>query len=504
MSKSESTPAKVTLVVTADPGTEIFIIDHSFKLVERGFGSMSRDLEPGVYKIKFRAGSLTKEVNQVIEPSPGKVVVHSPPMAFSSAAPLSSTRKIHEYQRDAAAQLSTSVQKSFGSGGQLFVFARTWTESSAESAGIQTVSLPAGHNPAATLTLHDRDGHLMLDFENAARQGDLNRQDPWAALNIDVDPGTYRLRIQIPELGALEQAVVVSPRWQTQVFLLQRNYGTADQPAFRPDLGHASILLSRIGNGFDPSSEEFRLVELARIALCSRRTFVPSHLLDQMLDAKFENPTLGIFAAHALVADPAADATRRLKLILQNLTRMLGRHPDVDALHLHIGEAADKFNESFQSPPMLQSSWSIVVKKALDYPSLIRRGSLSARISSYLWGEGPWLIWQADQLQESTADEPSRFAQAISEIRGIVSKVVEGKDRPDLVEGLSNMEEALITQVARRQKWEAKRPKAAADVARTPSDAASLMRSLAETLGVPPASLQDTIASVVKKMGSKI
>ena len=65
-SSSDSPSASIQLVATADPGTEIFVIDHTFRLRARAVGRLMAELEPGLYKLRYRAGSAIQEVHQAL------------------------------------------------------------------------------------------------------------------------------------------------------------------------------------------------------------------------------------------------------------------------------------------------------------------------------------------------------------------------------------------------------------------------------------------------------
>src|SRR6266508_3779842 len=83
---------------------------------------VSARLDLGLYKIKFRAGSLIQEVHQEVAPGAGTIRVTGPTLRFSSAAPLETTRTTHEYHEDAARALSREVHRTLGEGSQLFLF----------------------------------------------------------------------------------------------------------------------------------------------------------------------------------------------------------------------------------------------------------------------------------------------------------------------------------------------------------------------------------------------
>ena len=527
MSPSEDTADKVKLVVTADPGTEIFIIDHAFQLKARGLERISEELSPGLYKIKFRAGLLMHEVFQVLNPGAGMVEVRAPrapELMFSSPAPLATTGKTHEYHAEAARRLSREVHDSLGSGSQLFVFARSWTDQGEPQPGragehqrpMRDPVPRAGHHPATGLTLHDMKGNLLINFELKGLC-DIRVEDPWAGWNVTIDPGAYRLRVRTPKWGALEQVVVASPGWQTQVFLLQQNYGDETDSAFRADLASASILLSRMGRGFDPHSSDFRLAELARIGLTNDRAVFAGDYLDQMLWAKFENPMVGIFGAHALLSSSEPDRTL-LSRVVENLRGLVGDHPDVNALALYLAKDTSGMHGRFDTPPMLRSSWSIVVDRAIRDPALVPAGSLASLISAHIWAHSAWLIWLADRVERTAPTEALvPLSEGVSRLTEIGRALdVDEQGRPKVIADLSDIEEALLSHVTRREHQATSRaersfrtfrleesPAPGPEEADSEDDPSSTAQRLAEALGMPPASVQATLGELLRKLGTR-
>src|SRR5437867_4170282 len=95
------------------------------------------------------------------------------------------------------------------------------------------------------------------------------RRDPWAACTIDVTPGVYELRLELPGGETLRQSFVASPNWQTQSFLFMRAYPSDTGPQWRADLSRTSVLLSAT-RGFSPNEAMLRTAELARVTLATK------------------------------------------------------------------------------------------------------------------------------------------------------------------------------------------------------------------------------------------
>lgn len=505
MSPSDRTP--VTLVAHAEPGTDIFIIDSQFRIVARGVRRVEQSLPPGIYKVKCQAGSAVREEHVVLEPGAAVREVRCAPLAFQSSAPLAGTRATHEYHMANAATLSRQVHVADGAGAKIFIFARVWTDPSGRDSVIPPP--PPGQHPATGLTLHDVTGRLVADLQQMG-QADVAASDPWSGCTIELAPGPYRLRVEVPDIGVLEQIVIAPPGWQVQVFLLQGNYGSPRSPIYRADLASASILLARATDGFDPHNDSLHLTELARNALTRQRGVIARDLLTQLLGAKYENPMLGLYGAHALAVNPEPDRPL-LTQVVQRLRGMLGPHPDVDALALQLGDLP---SQAYEVPPMLRRSWSIVVEHAAHRRDLVPRGSLASRASTAIWGESAWLIWTADAISEPV-ESSTGLEENLEKIRNIAATFDSPEGDVARNPDLDDVEQTMMSYVVRRAKYrgrtrqpalldagpagpDAAAPGGAAAPAPSTADDAS---QLAQALGLPPSTVEQKMAVIVRKLG---
>lgn len=255
----------------------------------------------------------------------------------------------------------------------------------------------------------------------------------WAACNVEVSPGHYTLKLGLPTGQEISQTIVASRGWQTQVFLMLEN-GSGDDPSdvsFQPhaDLSRASVMMAHSSAGFDPSAEGVRLVEMARLGLAERRTVLGSDIVT-MLGEKLENPMMGIYAGHLIVlgANPklgatsgqivfSGDDTQKLQILVANIRRLVGQHPDCEALALFIG--IPPMVSAFVDPPMLRFSWELIVDGSTQNPALIPRGSLAAAVAPMLLGSGMWLQWRSDQQAkvEATAQLRTAMQSALNPIK---------------------------------------------------------------------------------------
>jgi len=396
-SNSKGAPEKIRLQIKADSGeTEIFVIDGKFKMVDRGVGKLDTELPPGLYDVKFKAGSTIQEVETVLEPGSEGLNITGPRMQFSSPAPINETSTSHEYHQQSAYDLSSNIHLSIGQGSSLFIFSRD-------------MDVQGQTNTMTGLALHDLSGKFLADLSSVSVPGitgdDLN---PSAGCTIELDPGSYRLRINYSETESLEQLIVTRENWQTQIFLNVREYISGTHGRY-PDLTDSSIFMTRPGTGFEPGVYENRRIEMVRQGLMNNRDVVSKGEIYQMLREKFDNPMIGIYGIYLLILRSKPEISV-LSQVHDNLRGLVGDHPDVRALEIFLDNTTGQNNDypPFEGPTMLANSWDIVVKASATHPDLVPLDSLGARISGRFWGYSPWLIWMPPQDTEAL-DTTNKF-----------------------------------------------------------------------------------------------
>jgi hypothetical protein len=511
MASSNISPSLVPLVADAgDPTTEVFIIGPYFDLVAKGLGRIETELPPGIYKVQFIAGSLTKEMYITLKPDSPPHSITPSSLPFSAPAPLIDTGTTHEYHEEHAKQLSLKRHLTLGVGSQLFVFVRD-------------LDKQGWDDPATALTLHDLAGHLLVDFTaTGEREISHPNLDHWAGCTIELNPGSYRLRVQtdVKSVGTLEQIVVTHAGWQTQVFLLRRLYGyespyeefksPSTSLVRRADLGNASLLMASIDRGFQPERPDFRQAELARQGLANRRNVIGASELNTMLLGKFDNPMLGIYGAHLLLAQ---DTDRGLlRKVISNLQGLLGYHPDVTALNVWLDETSASYPSypSYQAPPMLSNSWKILVNASIAHPELIPTTSFAAQIADRIWGTSTWLVWQQPPENVSV---PTTGPIDFTVLRDALPQITERLllvDTPsnDPVEevananNLTNLERLLLEYVSSATPLKATptAPGKSPDQLQQWGTENLTGRALVQALGVPHASITEAASGLITKM----
>jgi hypothetical protein len=425
----------------ADEATEIFVVDSESKLAGRGVGHLELSLEPGVYLVKVLSGfEVQKQEYVALRPGSPPIIkeYHAEELQFTSSAPLIHTAKTHEIHQQAASRECDQVHSHVGQGSWIYIFIRDLDDSQPQS--------PLSH-PAEGLTLHDLAGNIIADFSTSS-QNELG-QSPWVAYNVALNPGPYRFHLKLLSGQRVEQTIIASPGWQTQVYMLLRAYDPTD-PQRRADLPSAAIFYSP-DHRFSPDDPELRLAELARLALARGRK-VLSEELRQMLRVKLRNPMLGIFGAHLLLDDHKPDVDL-FQAVVENLRSLLGRqHPDVEALALRLPQPSSDY--VFNAPPMLRRSWSLVLGATIHQPHLVPPDSLAAQVAGRLWSDGPWLLWTGatGELKEDNVGVAASLKaqlRLLKQAKQIASAEDEGREAaPAAVEAGTSMAEVAPADIS--------------------------------------------------------
>ena len=380
---------QIRLTVRAhDSLSEIFLVNSRFQLIAADVGKLEALVAPGIYKARFRIGQ--KQVDQLIEvyPGAGPLEINGTPVDFSSPVPLAGIDTDWEVHRNAAEEFSRSAAEQKGECSWLFVFIRESVESALVSATVP------GSVPWEGVTLHNLDGTLLAE----PSQGICDQENGFFALHLEVDPGTYRLRVEEEPGESYEMFIRTAAGWQTQVFALSEEAWLSDVDAYRPALPSASVLMAEAGQGFDAGNEIARQVELLRLGLLHGRKVVTEAAVASLLKEERLNPMQVILAAHSLSGQGGTgvvDVTS-LAALLKKLSADFFEHPDLQALMRH---QAAEMRPVFPAPPMLRSSWDRIAQAVEQRKVIIPPGSLTAQIAGGLLTTSLWLIHRLDSME---------------------------------------------------------------------------------------------------------
>jgi len=456
VSTSFSVPGIRIVADSGSPTAAVSIFDSDSRLVVQGGGSVNVVLTPGLYKVRYSTGTDTFE--QIFEASPAENPTHLalPQLTTPRAATVATAPDVLGNIEAMAVTLSKQPGLPHGTGSGCFIFAMDLP-----ATGPNPALSTAPSHPAAGLKLLTFDGTIIADF------GSVAPQNGCAGMTIDLDPGSYLLRLEQPGQDALEQTIVTCSGWQTQVLLpLQL---TSTRSTMRvPNLENATILMSVLGSGLNPDPTRNDSVDMARRWLARREPVAPvaelrqavndanvlrqgapgQEALRSMLREKFTNPMLGIYATHLLTLTPNPDESL-LYEVSTNLKILLGHHPDVTAIDLWLDPNMEA--PPFLSPPMLRNSWAILVNRTRRYEALVPRDSYTVRIADRLWGSGAWLVWCTPPPQTGTQTQQPVDLKVLSDY---IRKQLAGKTTSQFVneelstKNLTGVEASVLAYIA--------------------------------------------------------
>ncbi|RWX51340.1 hypothetical protein VU01_11551 [Candidatus Electrothrix marina] len=379
-----SSEKQVRLTVRAhDRLSEIFLVNSLFQKIAADVGQLEASVTPGIYKARFRIGQ--KQVDQLIEVSPGagSLEINGTPVDFSSPVPLVGIGTDQEIHQKAAHKLSKSVGEKKGEGSWLFLFIR------------DTVGSDVA--PWEGVSLHDLDGTLLAE----PSQGICDQENGFFALHLEVDPGTYRLRVEEEPGECYEMFIRTVVGWQTQVFALTEAAWLPDVNAYRAALPSAAVLMAEAGQGFDAGNKITRQAELLRLGILHGRKVVTEAAVAGLLEEERLNPMQVILAAHSLSGQGNASVAgaadiASLSALLKKLPADFYEHPDLQALML---DQKAEMRPVFPAPPMLRSSWDRIAQAVEQRKAIVPPGSLTAQIAGGLLATSLWLVHRLDSLE---------------------------------------------------------------------------------------------------------
>lgn len=417
MSDSNETEGVKLTVEAEEPGTEIFLLDDQGQVKTRAVDKLETYQQPGVYKIRLRAGFATHDEIILLE---NPVRKHYAPLPFFSPVPLQGTACSIESHVRAAEDMSRNMERVvFGEGSEIFLFARDFKCSPNDP-------LCLIDNPARDLTLRSVDGKTVVDLavQSKVEWG----AEPWAACALKVDPGIYLLSFKMPNGKHIEQTLCATRGWHTQVFLTQRasvlenkRAGEQEEQTIKvPDLFGAAVLVSKTRE-FRSNDKSARQVEVSRLSLTHKRKVIGGRLRD-VLTKELTQPMLGIYGAHLLLLEKTVDVAL-FQSVINNLRNVFGNsHPDVEALALALDPKASSY--VFSAPPMLNQSWKLVVRASAKRPKMVPLLSLAGHVAERLIGSPFWTAWElSGSLQQPFTPEAdaSRRTDFDSALEAIVS-----------------------------------------------------------------------------------
>ncbi len=359
--------------------TDLRVLDAQLRVVAAGTGSLAvPDLQPGIYRVEARVpGAVDERLFTV--PDVGDTRIADFTLPLDSPAPVIGARTYHNFHAGPAVSASQLVHVPFGGDqhiGRLFVTVRSDGSSRSVPPGLLVLTGEA--EPIARLD----------------EEGETDLATGFSAISIELPAGTYMLAHEHARMGLRGQAIFVEEGWQTQVFVPWDDDGIG--------LPRALVSMVRLGRGFDPQNSVYEHVEAAIDGLARGRVVLTRTEENEILNAKFRDPILGLLGAYGYILRGQIDAGR-LSIIAQNLLHLIPHSADAQALaHIaglttgdHIDPEEPRWHE-FSSPPMFSLGTEWLIERATTDANLIPASSWLAQIALTRTSGSVWTRWNRD------------------------------------------------------------------------------------------------------------
>lgn len=405
MSKSETIAggAAATISVSAPlPSVEITIFDSGLLQVVSGVGSLTCTVPAGIYQIEYRTGSAVHQ--ELVSVTDGEQIRRDVPadVLLVTPAPIAGTASADVRHTAAALRLSNLPSMADGQA-QLVFMVRNLDDSGVRAAAPIT--------PAALSQIRLVAADSFQEASDVSSAIQVAENEGWGGYALRLAAGMYFLRSETPGTSessrvAFDQALYLADGWQTLVFVPNTSAG--------PALHRASIHMTPIGIAWDGSAPHIQrsaaALELALLGLQEGRNVITGEILDMLLGVKFENPMLGIVAAHAmrLTRRPDREAFRQ---VVGRLNELVPDHPDVIVL-TWLADSGDSpspaVRRTLNYPPMLAASYTAALQCDAKCGRGIAPESLAERVAPALLKLGPWMTWQpvVGEIVQATRYEP--------------------------------------------------------------------------------------------------
>jgi hypothetical protein len=395
---SSSEQARHLLILEAlEPGLDIMVIDAEGAVVGREASNGRRlefPLPRGLYTVRATRGGAFTE--QVVRHNDEQVIQPAPP-ALYSAATIPQAHTTHEYYTEPAWEMSqnpTTADLTWNGDAtaQLLLFARAPRD-----------DLYRGEDQFSALSLYSLGGSLLSSLSSeAARQ-----PTGWTAFSARVSPGVLILQDSglDPDAWARQMPIPLFSGWQTQLFVMHNGRLLWEDMRLNT-VSLDEIDSRRYRNPYDDHAIDIRSAKDMDVGLLALQNNTPSiapHLLDAYLNAKFQNPMLGLLGAYLMLMQYSRvkeDVDRdRIRLVLGNLKQLLPDSADVVALQVMAQRWVElPFDAPVTGIPLFRIGTEALLGSAASNAALLTEGSLLDVVSDDIYGDTVWTSWSPVSL----------------------------------------------------------------------------------------------------------
>jgi hypothetical protein len=384
MSSSDTPGPKVPLKLSSPSGAvEMRVYDAAFNTAVRGFGHIDCMLPAGLYQLEFRAGASVAQKIIALRPGAG-YEDQAIELPFPTPVPIKGTSTFVDGHLLAVQRLAARPGVDLGGDGGVVVMVRNLPSERRS----ETLSL----GPAALPGLVDSQWNAVDGWSERAQ---IDEYAGWGGASARLPAGGYALRFSArrTSVGAIsvDQSIVVSPGWQTLVFIPNASGGA--------DPGRSSIHYAPLDvSAWDLSDNAHRMLRVSEVTLAglrAGRVLVPVDQLRELVDAGPLDPMMGFIGLHGMCSrdHPDLELSRE---VLQHLDRAVPNHPDLGALAVMTG--AVDYGARIPPcawPPMFAAAYRAMLTQDARDVNAIEDDSPAEAVAPSLLACDLWTTWRS-------------------------------------------------------------------------------------------------------------
>ncbi|MCL1068685.1 hypothetical protein L2735_18095 [Shewanella olleyana] len=337
-------------------------------------GTITLSLPRGIYQVEGKLGGQIQSATVRLNENKS---IQAPQPNVYSAVPLSGAVTSHEYYEEAASSLSKGTSTIDENKPNLFLMIRTINQEQAQPINAYFRVLNESKN---------------VVFDSRVQPATKSDSQGWMGFSLALSEGGYI--VELIEDSPIQQRAI--PIWLTECFQTQI-FGLYTKGQIAYD--SIRILMANRLLGFTPQAASLASIEIMTTSLIAGTRGLSGQSMRLALSGKFENPLVGLFAAHTLLRRETLNKDLLL-IVIQNLERLLKASPDVKSLKVMLkirsGEGISETKFSF--PPTLRASYLGIIDADSRNSPVVEKSSLFEKIGVGICTDSPFVTWDISQL----------------------------------------------------------------------------------------------------------